>query len=280
MKFPKMIVPILTIGTLSMASFAAPSFSSIEKTPEIKGSVFYSMKTTPSGYNLVPGYNNSDLSELTGKQNPNPINNQAGTCTLSPQIAYLPSSDAGRSDKYLTLSYIYENAQISNHLPTAIKKTHISAGDTLLEVLTSSYDVPASKDNSDNKNGYYRTIAVRAMDTTVPVPYVTGSVDKGIPTIVMTYDCQTANDYKDSDFSALLSSVNVNLTDTISNTAPTKDTVKPTESVSPTPSVTPTPSPTASESPSVSPSASTTRSSTASPTAAVGAKPSPATSAK
>jgi hypothetical protein len=260
MKFPKIVVPIVVIGTIGMASFAAPSFSYIEKTPEIKGSIFYSMKNTPSGFSLVSGYNNSDLSELTGKQNPNPIRNSTGTCTFSPQISYLPETDASRGDKYLTLSYIYENAQISPNLPTAVKKDHVSAGNTFLEVLTSSYDVPDSTDNGKSKKGYYRTIAVRAMDRTVPIPYATGSDSKGLPTVVMTYDCQTVDDYKDSDFSALLSSVKVNLTDTISNAEPKNDTVNPTQSASPTDS------PTAPESPPERPSTSSEDSSTASPT--------------
>lgn len=272
MKLPKMVIPIVAIGIIGMASFAAPAFSSIEKTPEIKGSVFYSMKDIPSGFSLTPGYNNSDLPEITGKQNPNPIKNQAGTCTFSPQVAYLPSTAAGRGDKYLTLSYIYENAQISTHLPTAIKKDHVSAGDTFLEVLTSSYDVADSKSNSDDKKGYYRTIAVRALDTTVPIPYGVGSDSKGLPTIVMTYDCQTVNDYKDSDFTALLSSVNVNLTDTVSNEVPKKDTVSPTQSA------TPTGSPSAPESPSERPSEPMANSSTVSPTSAAEGQPSPSLS--
>jgi hypothetical protein len=280
MKFWKMAIPIAAAGVIGVAAFAAPTFSSIEKTPEIKGSIFYSMKNTPSGFSLVSGYNNSALPELTGKQNPNPIKNNAGTCTFSPQIAYLPSTDAGRGDKYLTQSYIYQNAQISAHLPSAIRKNHISAGNTNLEVFISSYDVPASKDNSDK--GYYRTVVVRAMDITVPIPYVSGSESKGIPIIVMTYDCQTANDYKNDDLSALLSSVNVNLTDTISNDpASKKDTVKPTVAPSDTPSATATAyNPGASESPSESPSTTATNSSTVSPTGAVKTKSSPVISAK
>lgn len=275
MKFPKMTIPIVAIGVIGMASFAAPPFSGIEKTPEIKGSVFYSMKNTPHGFNFVAGYDNSDLSELTGKQNPNPIQNVSGTCKFSPQIAYLPSDNAGRGDKYLTLSYIYNSAQASPHLPSAIKKEHVSAGDTLLEVLTSSYDVPPAKD-SGNEKGYYRTVAVRAMDTTVPVPYVTGGADsKGVPTAVLTYDCQTANDYKESDFAALLSGVNINLTDTISNKpAPKKDTVKPTQAA------TPTDSPIASETPTGRPSATSSDSSTASQSKAVETKSNPVSSAK
>lgn len=272
MKFPKMVIPVVAMGALGMASFAAPSFSSIEKTPEINGSVFYSMENPPSGFNLVEGYNNSDLPELTGKQNPNPIKNPAGTCTFSPQISYLPSAIADRGDKYLTLSYIYENAQISPNLPSPIKKKHVSAGDTYLEVLTSSFEIPASKDNSDNKNGYYRTIAVRAMDTTVPISYVNGTDSKGLPAIVMTYDCQTANDFKDSDFSALLSTVNVNFTDTVSNSAPKKDAEKP------IPSTAPTASPTGSETPSQSPSAVATDSSSVSPSDAAETEYSPITS--
>lgn len=281
MKFPKMIVPILAIGTISAASFAAPPFSSIEKTPEIKGSVFYSMKETPSEFSLVSGYNNSDLSELTGKQNPNPIKNKAGTCTFSPQIAYLPSAEAGRGDKYLTLSYIYQNAQISPHLPSVVKKSHVSAGKTNLEVLTSSYDVPASKDNSDSKTGYYRTIAVRAMDTTLPIPYVSESDSKGLPTVVLTYDCQSASDYKDGDFSALLSSVNVNLMDTISNApAVKKEPVNPTPSPTATSSAASTDGPSAEETPSESPSATTTGNSKASPNGATGTKSGPVMSTK
>ena len=268
MKFPKMIIPIIAIGAIGMASFAAPPFSSIEKTPEIKGSVFYSMKNVPSGFELVSGYNNSNLPELTGKQNPNPLQNASGTCKFSPQISYLPDEHTGRGDKYLTLSYIYENAQASPHLPSAIKKMHVSAGDTTLEVLRSSYDVAPAKDSSGNEKGYYRTVAVRAMDTMVTVPYVAGSESKGIPTIVLTYDCQSMSDYNESDFSALLSSVNVNLMDTVSNEVPVKDTVKPTDS------------PTASELPTDGPSATATDSSTASGSKALETKSGPPTTSK
>jgi hypothetical protein len=275
MKFSKMIIPIAAAGIIGATSFVAPPFLSIEKTPEIKGSVFYSMKAIPNDFSLVAGYNNSDLPELTGKQNPNPIKNKAGTCTFSPQIAYLPSTDAGRGDKYLTLSYIYNNAQISPHLPSAITKKHVSAGNANLEVLTSSYDIPDSKDSSDTKKGYYRTVAVRAMDKTVSIPYVTGTDAKGLPTVVLTYDCATMSDYKDEDFSALLSSVNVNLTDIISNApAPKKDIVKP------TPAVTPTDSPSATESPSESPVTTATDSSKSSANGATGTKSTPVASAK
>lgn len=273
MKFSKMILPIVAIGALGLASFAAPSFSSIEKTPEIKGSVFYSMKEVPRSFSLAPGYNNSDLSELTGKQNPNPIKNQSGTCTFSPQISYLSADGANRGDKYLTLSYIYENAQISPSLPTAIEKKHVSAGKTYLEVLTSSFTVPPSKNGNDNKQGYYRTIAVRAMDTTVQVPYATGSDSKGLPTVVMTYDCQTENDYKDEDFSSLLAAVDINLVETISNTPLNKDSVKPTQSPIPTTS------PTSPESPSQRPSGSSAGSSPASPSGSAEATSSPVVSA-
>lgn len=248
MKFPKIVIPLVAIGTIGLASFAAPTFSSIEKTPEINGSIFYSMKNPPSGFSLVAGYNNSELPELTGKQNPNPIKNPSGTCTFSPQISYLPAAGTNRGDKYLTLSYIYENAQVSSHLPSPIKKRHVSAGDTHLEILTSSFDVPASKDSgTDNETGYNRTLAVRAMDTTVPIPYASETTAKGIPAVVMTYDCQTANDFKDSEFSALLSSVNVDLKNTVSTSAPKKDAETPTTATSP-----PT-SPTGSETPLQSP---------------------------
>lgn len=277
MKFLKMIIPISAVVAIGAAAFAAPPFSSIEKTPEIKGSIFYSMKNTPSGFSLAAGYNNSDLSEVTGKQNPNPIKNDAGTCTFSPTIAYLPLTGTGRGDDYLTRSYIYESAQISAHLPSTIKKNYVSAGKTNLEILVSSYDVPASKNNSENKSGYYRTIAVRSMDTTAPIPYVTGTEANGIPTITMTYDCQTANDYKDADFSALLSSVDVNLTDSISNApAPEKDTVK----ITPEPSATTTNSPSPSESPTESPAAEATDSSKDSSNGTVETKSGPVVSVK
>lgn len=277
MKFTKMIIPVIAIGAIGVSSFAAPAFSSIEKTPEVHGSIFYSMKNIPSGFSLVSGYDNSGLSELTGKQNPNPIKNDAGTCTFSPQIAYLPLTGTGRGDNYLTRSYIYENAQISAHLPSAIKKNHVSAGKTNLEILVSSYDVPASKNNSENKSGYYRTVAVRALDTTATIPYVTDTEAKGIPAITMTYDCQTAGDYKDADLSALLSSVDVNLMDTMSNDpAPKKDTVK----LSPTPSAAPTDSPSTSESPSESPTTEATASSKDSASGAAETKPSQVASVK
>lgn len=272
MKFPKMILPILAMGSLGLASFAAPPFSGIEKTPETKGSVFYSMKTLPNGFSLAPGYDNN---ELTGKQNPNPIKNQSGTCTFSPQVAYLPAANANRGDKYLTLSYIYENAQVSPTLPTAIKKKHVSAGNTFLEVLTSSFDVPASKSSSDNKNGYYRTIAVRAIDATVSIPYVAEKATKGLPAIVMTYDCQTENDYKDEDFSSLLGTVDINLMDTISNAAPNNTSVdKPTQAPAPTTSPTPTETPSERSKPTM------TGSSTGSPTDAAETESSPVASAK
>lgn len=272
MKFMKMIIPISAVAVIGMSSFVAPAFSSIEKTPEIQGSIFYSMENTPSGFNLVGGYNNSDLSEVTGKQNPNPVRNDAGTCTFSPTIAYLPSDSEGRGDSYLTRAYIYENAQISKHLPSVIKKKFISADNTNLEVLVSSYDVPASKDSGDDKNGYYRTVAVRAMDKIVSVPYATDTDTKGLPAVIMTYDCQTENDYRENDLSALLSSVNINTTDTVSNApAPEKDTVKPTAE----PTATSIDSPSAPETPADSPTDAATDGSTDSTNEAVGTEPSP-----
>lgn len=273
MKFSKMIIPISAIAGIGVASFLAPASSNIEKTPEITGSIFYSMKNIPSGFGLAAGYNNSDLSEVTGKQNPNPVKNNAGTCTFSPTVAYLPSDFAGRGDNYLTRSYIYENAQISAHSPSAIKNKFVSAGNTNLEILVSSYDVPASKDSSDDKKGYYRTVAVRAIDVTVPVPYA--SETKGLPAVIMTYDCQTENDYRESDLSALLSSVNINTTDTVSNApAPEKDTVEPVAE----PSATSTDSPSASETPSESPTEVATDDSTDSSNDGVETTPSPVAS--
>ena len=275
MKFTKMIIPIIAVGVIGMSSFAAPEFSSIGKTPEIKGSIFYSMKNIPSGFSLVAGYNNSGLSEVTGKQNPNPVKNNAGTCTFSPTIAYLPSDNAGRGDSYLTRSYIYENAQISAHLPSALKKKVVSADNTNLEILVSSYDVPDSKDNGESKKGYYRTVAVRAMDTIVPVPYATDTDVKGLPAVIMTYDCQTANDYKETDLSALLSSVNINMTDTASNApAPQQDIANPTSE----PSAPSTDSPSTPEAPTESPTEAATDGSADSTNEAVGTEPSPVAS--
>ena len=269
-----MIVPIVAIAAIGMASFAAPPFSGIDKTPEVKGSVFFSMKNVPSGFSLVPGYDNSNLPELTGKQNPNPIKSSAGTCIFSPQVSYLPAAYAGRGDKYLTLSYIYENSQVSPTLPAPVKRTHVSAGKSYLEVLTSSYDIPASKNGKADQKGSYRTVAVRALDMAVFISYAGGPDSKGLPTITMTYDCQTASDYKDADFSALLASVDVNLTDTVSN-APVakKETASPAGSA--TPSGTPTGSPSAPETPAVSPSKPSAASRAAAPTGTAETKSSP-----
>lgn len=225
MKFPKAIVPLLATGVLVGVGLNAPPFFDIHTTPNIQGEISYiSSATLPEGFALKAGDTEQKSSDLIAQQNPAPIQNSAGTCVFTEQVAYLPSYAAGRGDAYLTRGYIYDNSQVSTALPTMLALQKISSTQGIVESLSSSYEIPGAKATQDANNsstkGYYRTVAVRAFDKLVSIPdapttqgkgQYNSDMSKGIPILVLTYDCQTKEQFNPNDFKNLLSTVKVNI---------------------------------------------------------------------
>lgn len=224
MKFPKAIVPLLATGVLVGVGLNAPPFFDIHTTPNIHEKISYILPATlPQGFVLKNVDAENKSSDLIA-QNPTPVQNSAGTCVFTEQVAYLPSYTAGRGDAYLTREYIYDNSRVSTALPTTLEPQRISSTQGIVEALSSSYGVPDAKATKDvtgsSTKGYYRTVAVRAFDKLVSIPEVTAAqskgqynsdTSKGIPLLVLTYDCQTKEQFNPSDFRNLLSTVKVDI---------------------------------------------------------------------
>lgn len=225
MKFPKAIVPLLATGVLVGVGLNAPPFFGIHTTPNIQGQISYiASATLPEGFALKAGDIEEKSSDMVVQQNPTPVQNAEGTCVFTEQVAYLPSYTAGRGDAYLTRGYIYDNSRVSSVLPTVPELQRIGSTQGIIEMMSSSYEIPdakATQNTSDSSaKGYYRTVAVRAFDRIVSIPDASttqskgrydSDTSKGIPILVLTYDCQTKAQFNPNDFKNLLSTVKVSI---------------------------------------------------------------------
>lgn len=221
MKSLKVILPVMAVAMMTLTSCSSGDAGSLDKTPKIGSAVFFADSKAPDGWNAKDGYTNNGLKALVAKQNPVAL--AKDKCSYTQQITYLADYYHGRTDDYLTRQYIYENAQIAGILPADLKSVKVSSDSGDLEMLSTSYEVKGSAvgDSKDAKTpDSYRTVAVRVIDNSLSTGYdipagqkgpYGSDVSKGLPVVVLTEECPTQGDFKQSDWDALVNSTKVNL---------------------------------------------------------------------
>jgi hypothetical protein len=221
MKSLKIILPVMAVAVMTLTSCSGGDTGSLSKTPKIGSAVFFADSQAPAGWNTKAGYTNNGLKALVSKQNPVALSK--GNCSYTQQITYLADYFHGRTDEYLTRQYIYDNAQIANILPNDLKSVKVSTDSGDLEMLSTSYEVKGSAvgNAKDAKTpDSYRTVAVRAIDTSLATGYdvpagqkgpYDSDATKGVPVVVLTEECPTQSDFNQNDWDSLLKSTKVDL---------------------------------------------------------------------
>jgi hypothetical protein len=198
-------------------------------------SSFQQMEGTPEGWTstlttAIPE-NEKAEAEAYFKLHPVTLQNADKTCTYSQESASMPSYMANRDEEYLSKAYIYQQSEGNGTVPgSSIQSVGVNTSAGKMEFAYSTFNPKVNdlKNNTDknadptkvNTVQKYRAVAVRIFESPVdqklkasenaPAPFGSDA-SKVLPGVILTYECNTQESFKEDDAKALFNASRIEL---------------------------------------------------------------------
>lgn len=217
----------IAVGVVAVlgAGIFLPSLgtTSINDTPSVSKWVHIEGMETVDGFSEALPRTDFGSSPLATKQSIGSVTKDGGKCSFNGQVSYLSSHNAGRGDKYLTENYLYTLAEGNMVALTDVETTKMKASKGKFEALEASYKYEMAtidpETEEETKTEKFRSVAVRAFDSVVDIEGMEtpeqgmygNDPKKGLPVVMMTYECDTPEDFDKADWKKMINAVTVSL---------------------------------------------------------------------